>query len=318
MDIQTQIDTAKIIYARDLVGSIFPEQSWMTRSRDESQDVNGKTVERSNVSGKPLIRRDKVNLKIDATRRTLVADDYTLHEFASDPEALVFTEESLSNPQMRSNAISEHSMALNEKVGDYLKSQWAATQAEFITRTTGAAKAAAAIGATGTRNTLTYADFLAVYQIALENNIMLDSCLIPASMYVDMLAIDQFIRNEYVNDRAVPTGRVGMILGMEVWSEAIGVQYDNAGTPAPQQLVPSDDGSPGGVTYTGAAANNLAILCWGQQYVARAKGAAKVFIQQDDPETQSTIMSSNLIAGGEKYRQDEVGVVSLVEGFIGV
>ena len=101
MNIQTQIDTAKIIYAKDLVKSIFPDGGWMNRSRNDSAYVKGKQVERANVTGKPKVRRNKRNLKIDATRRTLTSDSYEIQEFSTDPEALVFTEESLSNPQLR-------------------------------------------------------------------------------------------------------------------------------------------------------------------------------------------------------------------------
>lgn len=316
MNIQTQIETAKIIYAKDLVASIFPDGSWMTRSRNDSQYVNGKKVERSNVSGKPKVRRNKVNLKIDATRRTLTADDYSIHEFATDPEALVFTEESLSNSQMRANALSEHRDSLNEDIGHFLKSEWAAEDAETIVRTSGAARAAAAKGATGTRNTITYEDFLAAFQRFLEWDLMPDSLLIPANMYVDMLKIQEFINNDHNAGGVIPTGKVGSILGMDVFATSLGVHYDNAGTPAVQQLVPEDDGSANGLTFAGGASSNLGILMWDSKLVTRAKGNAKVFITPDDAETQSTLMSANCIAGGSKYRKDKKGVISIVETLI--
>lgn len=313
MDIQTQIETAKIIYAKDLVASIFPDDSWMTKSRDDSQYVNGKSVERSNVSGKPKVRRNKQSLKIDAKRRTLVADNYPISEFASDPEVIVFTEESLSNPAMRANAIDEHQKSINEQVGHFLKSQWGATDADAIFRTTGANKAATGKGATGTRKTVTYADFLEAYQRFLLWDIMPDSLLIPATMYVDMLKINEFIQNDYVNDKAVPTGKIGRILGMEVFATSLGVHYDNAATPGVQELVPEDDGSEEGVTFAGGTTSNLGILMWNKDYVTRAKGNAKVFIDPDDAEAQGTLMSANCIAGGNKYRKDRRGIVSIVE-----
>ncbi len=313
MDIQTQIATAKILYAKDLVASIFPDDSWMARSRDDSQYVNGKTVERSNVGGKPKVRRNKQSTKIDATRRTLVAGNYNIHEFSSDPELLVFTEESLSNPAMRANALDEHQRGINEDIGHFLKSQWAASDADAIFRTTGANRAAAGKAATGTRKSVTYADFLEAYQRFLLWDIMPDSLLIPATMYVDMLKINEFIQNDYVNDKAVPTGKIGSILGMEVWATSLGVHYDNAGTPAVQELVPEDDGSTEGVTFAGGAASNLGITMWNKDFVTRAKGSAKVFIDADDAEAQGTIMSANCLAGGDKYRKDKRGIVSIVE-----
>jgi hypothetical protein len=313
MDIQSQIETAKVIYAKDLVKSIFPDDSWMTKSRNDTQYVNGKQVERSNVAGKPQIRRNKQSLKIDAKRRTLVADNYPISEFSSDPEALVFTEESLSNPEMRANALDEHQKGINEQVGHFLKSQWAASDAAAIIRTSGANRAATGKAATGTRKTVTYSDFLEAYQRFLLWDIMPDSLLIPATMYTDMLKIQEFIQNDYVNDKVVPTGKIGRILGMEVFATSMGVHYDNTATPIVQELVPEDDGSDEGVTFAGGAASNLGILMWNKDFVTRAKGNAKVFITLDDAEAQSTIMSANCIAGGAKYRKDRKGVISIVE-----
>lgn len=313
MNIQTQIAAAKVLYSKDLVASIFPKDSWMTRSRDDSQYVKGKTVERANVGGKPKSRKNKVNLKIDATRRTLVTDDYNIHEFSTDPEALIFTEESLTHPQFRSNALAEHRDTLNEDIGNFLKSQWAANDPKAIVRTTGANRPASGKAATGTRKIVTYQDFLDAYQKFLSWDLIPDSMLVPATLYTDLLKIEEFIKSDFVNNKAVPTGLVGQILGCQVYATSLGIHYDSEATPAVQDLILDDDGSAEGVTFNGTAASNLGILMWNKDFVTRAKGAAKVFIDPDDAEAQATLMSTNCLAGGSKYRKDKKGIVSIVE-----
>jgi hypothetical protein len=313
MDIQTSIETAKVLYAKDLVKSIFPEDSWMSRSRDDSKYVNGKSVERSNVGGKPKVRRNKVSNKIEATRRTLVAGNYNIHEFSSDPELLIFTEESLSNPEMRSNAIDEHQKSINEQIGHFMKTQWAATLPAHIARTSGANRLAAGKAATGTRKKPIYDDFLAGLQIFLDQDLVPTDIMVPSSMFIDMLKIEEFTTADWVDQKAVPTGRIGSILGATVWSVSLGVHYSNAATPVIQELVPEDDGTDEGVTFAGGAANNLGIIMWNHEFVTRAKGSAKVFIDLDNAEAQGTLMSANCLAGGDKYRKDERGIVSIVE-----
>lgn len=313
MDIQNQVETAKVIYAKDLVKSIFPEDTWMTQSRDDSTYVKGKKVERSNVTGKPHVRRNKQSNKIDAKRRTLAADDYSIHEFASDPEVIIFTEESLANPQMRATALDEHQKSINEQIGHFLKSEWAASAPGSIFRTSGDNKPATGKAATGTRKIVTYDDWLEAYQAFLLWGIMPDNALVPATMYKDLLKIEEFIQSDFVNDKVVPTGKIGKILGMEVWATPLGTHYSNAVLPVVQQLVPEDDGSEEGVSFAGGTDSNLAINIWNKDYVTRAKGNAKVFIDPDNAEAQGTLMSANCLAGGGKYRKDATGVVSIVE-----
>jgi hypothetical protein len=83
-------------------------------------------------------------------------------------------------------------------------------------------------------------------------------------------------------------------------------------------LSPLDDGSVNGVEYVGAASNNLAAILWHPDMVTHAKGKAEVFIDLKSAIYQSDILSTNVIAGGDKYRDDHIGVVSLVEGLIAV
>ena len=95
------------------------------------------------------------------------------------------------------------------RLGNFLKTQWAANDAETIVRTNGANKPAAAKAATGTRKTITYADFLEAYQKFLAWDLMPDTLLIPVSMYVDMLKIEQFIQNEFNAGQTIPKGSCG-------------------------------------------------------------------------------------------------------------
>ena len=325
MDIQTQVQTAQILYSKELQKILFPEGSWIKKSVSHDKYVKGKSVQIDQFSGKPNSRKNKVNLKIDATRRTLGKKSYDISEFATDPEAIVFTEKMLSNPELRSATLEAHRETLQEDVRMDIKSQWCATEAARIVRTTGAAVAAGATGATGTRNGLAYDNILDAWGILNADKVPLEGrvMLVPVTMLPQLFKMDEFIKYDWISDRngmPVKSGVIGNILGMEVEVDLDDspVQYDNTATPVPQVLVPDDDGSAGGVSFAGGASNNLSIMLWHPKFVTRAKGIAKVFIDLDNAEYQSDIMSANCIAGGSKLRSDNVGVVNIVEGLIAI
>lgn len=324
MNIQTQIETAQIIYAKELVKLLFPNDSWLMKSVSHDAYVKGKSVQIDQFSGKPKSRKNKVNLKIDAVRRTLTKKSYDISEFATDPEAIVFTEAMLSNPQLRSATMEAHKETLQEDVAMDLKSQWAATEAERIIRTTGTTNVAAgATGATGTRKSVTYVDFLNAWNQLNTDKVPLvgRQVLVPVTILPQLFQIEEFIKYDFISDRngmPIKSGVIGNILGMEVWVDLddFPVQYDDTATPVPEVLVPDDDGTAGGVTYAGAIDNNLSIMVWHEKFVTRAKGKAEVFIQLKHPEYQSDIMSTNCIAGGSKLRKDNRGVVNIVETLV--
>lgn len=323
MNIQDQIENAQILYAKELVSLLFPEGSWINKSVNHDKYVMGKTVQIDQFSGKPKSRKNRVNLESAVTRRTLTNKTYDISEFATDAEAIVFTEAMLSNPRLRSETLEAHRETLVEDVRMDIKSNWCATDDTRIVRSTGAAVAAGATGATGTRNGLVYANILDGWNQLNIDKVPLKgrSMLVPVVMLPQLFQIEEFVKYDFISDRngmPIKSGVIGEILGMEVEVDLDDspIQYDNSPTPVPQELVLEDDGSDEGVSFAGGTSNNLSIMMWHSKFVTRAKGKAKVFITTNDAKAQSDIMSANCIAGGSKLRKDNVGVVNIVEGLI--
>jgi hypothetical protein len=325
MDIQNQIAAAQTIYAKELISHIYPKGDWISKSRNDSKYVNGAMVQRSINSSKPKVRRNKTSLKVDPVRKTYGKKSYPIHEFSTDPDAIVFTEKMLTQPDLRVEAMKDHKEVLIIESRMYLKSVWAATNADRIIRTSGVSRSAKATDATGTRNAPTYDDLLNQFDQANQDRMPMKGrqLLIPVTWVPVFLKMDEFTRYDFISDRngmPVKTGVIGDILGAEVWVDMDDYQleYNNASTPVPQMLSPLDDGSVNGVEYVGAASNNLAAILWHPDMVTHAKGKAEVFIDLKSAIYQSDILSTNVIAGGDKYRDDHIGVVSLVEGLIAV
>jgi len=323
MNIQSQIETAEILYAKELVKLLFPEGSWINKSVNHDKYVMGKTVQIDQFGAKPKSRKNRVNLESTLTRRTLTKKTYDIHEHATDAEAIVFTEAMLSNPGLRSETLEAHRETLTEDIRMDIKSNWCATEDARIVRTTGGAVAAGATGATGTRSGIVYANILEGWNILNIDKVPLKgrSMLIPVVMLPQLFQIEEFIKYDFISDRngmPIKSGVIGEILGMEVEVDLDDspIQYDNGATPVPQELVPEDDGSADGLSFVGGASNNLGIMMWHSKLVTRAKGAANVFITRKDAKAQSDIMSANCIAGGSKLRKDNVGVVNIVENLI--
>lgn len=311
------------MYAKELQSLLFPEGSWLSKSKSHDKYVMGKSVQISQMTGKPKLRKNKVNLKIDATRRTTDKKSYDIGEFATDPEAIVFTEKMLTDPKLRAETLEAHKETIVQGVRMDIKSNWLATDAVRIVRSTGSSIAAKATGATGLRNATVYDNILDGWSILNEDKVPLKGrcMLVPVTKLPELFKIEEFIKYDFISDRngmPIKEGVIGEILGMqvEVDMDDSPIQYDNTATPVPQALVPDDDGSANGVTFAGSVNNNLGIMMWHPDFVARAKGTTKVFIDLDNAEYQSDIMSANCIAGGDKLRKDNVGTVCIVEGFV--
>ncbi len=292
------------IFAKDIEENIFPANEFFMQSKDDSAFVDGDTV-RYPVSGaKPTVEMDRTSLPATIAKRTDDNNDYTLHEFTTDPTLIQDSEALVVSYNKRQNVLSDHSDEINTKVAEYFANIWLPNGADNIVRSTGTAtRAASAPSATGTRKKVIKADLISLAQIFNRMDVPQKgrNLLIPSEFLSDILSIDEFTDASKIGSANLIDGSIGRVLGFNIWVRSSVAVYDNTGTPVKKAI-----------DAAGATTDNLAALAWYDKWVNRAKGSVKVYSDMDKPEYYGSIFSAMVRAGG-KVRKDLKGVVALVE-----
>jgi hypothetical protein len=296
------------IWARDIARTIFPDNTFMERSMDDTAFAeNGHTVELPQSGGSPAVVVNRSSFPGTATQRTDTTATYVLDWHTSDPTSITTPEEIEVSYDKRREVLSEHTDAVSTSAAGWLLYRWAptATNATQYVRTTGSNRTAWVSGATGNRKKAVLADLLNVKRLFDLGDIPQEGrcALFAAEMYNDILEIDE-IKTQILNNSQsnLATGVVARIFGFDVYIRSSVVSYTNESTPA----LRTPDAS-------ALSTANGASLFWHPMFVRRAKGSVEVFIQENSPLYFGTVMSTGVRAGGRAKYTNQRGIVALIE-----
>ena len=302
MAIQTEV------WARDIAGALFPADSFVMKAINDDPWVDNKVVHRANAGAVPSVSVNRAVYPAVAALRTDIDGNYNLDELTSDPTHIPDIEEIETNYDKRMSVLSTHINEINKQACNHLAYRWGATLVANIVRTTGGTTPANTPGATGNRKKLTLTDLMAAKQVLDDMDVPYEGrhILIPASMYKN-LVIDfktELMSADFRSEATIKDGVVQKIFGFNVYTRGKKnvLRYTNAGTPV--RILPST---------AGAATDNAAALCWHEDFLARAKGAVKIYSDIDAPGYYGSVFSAMARIGGNKVYTDETGVVSIVE-----
>lgn len=298
------------VWLQDLQENLFPSNEFYQNSLDDSTSVSGidgKTVHIPQAGSKPSVEKNRTTLPATITQRSDSDRTYTLDEYTTDPILVQNTEEVETSYQKRQNILMEHEDKLNTDIASDLAYYWAATKSDNIIRTSGSdTRDATAPGATGTRKVLAKDDFIRAREILNRmdvptgNNMLF--ALIPPEFEADIMGISGFVEADKIGNAQLVDGMIGRLLGFNIFVRSSAVVYDDSATPQPK--------APGA---SGATSDNLGAIFWSRSMVRRAVGTVDVFIDEDKPEYYGDVFSALVRSGGKKSRDDEKGVVSIVQ-----
>lgn len=302
MAIQTEV------WARDIAEKLFPENSFVNESISDDAWVNNKTVHLPQAGALPEVQKNRSVFPAPLVKRTDTDATYDLDEFTSTPSLIQDIEEVEVSYNKRASVLQNHIDEQNKQIANHMAYAWAATAAASIIRTTGADRAANTPGATGTRKILTLADIFKVRSLMDDMDVPEEGrcMLLPSHMYNDLLENEKdiLLSKDFRGDADVRNGVIMTLLGFKVYKRGKEnvLRYSNAGTP-----VPIDP------TTAGAATDNAAALFWGNRFTRKAKGAIKVYADEDKPEYYGSVFSTLVRAAGRKRYADGTGVAAIVE-----
>lgn len=296
------------VWARDIAEKLFPVDSFVMKSISDDPWVNNRTVHRPQAGALPTVEINRASLPAASVQRTDSDNEYNLDEFTSTPTLIRDIEEVEVSYAKRASVLKNHIDQINVKIANQIGFRWAPTAAANIIRTTGSNVASNTPAATGLRKMLTLNELLKAKNLFDDMEIPAEGrcILLPASMFNELVNAEKSIllSADFRSDATIKDGMVKKIFGFEIFTRGREnvLRYSNAGTPVP--IAPMT---------AGLAADNAAALAWHPNFVAKAKGAVKVYSDIDKPEFYGSVFSAMARAGGQKIYSDSMGVLAIVE-----
>jgi hypothetical protein len=290
----------KRYFHSEITALLFPDDGFLVHAKNDSAFVNNNSVELPHSGTIPAVTVDRSSFPGTITQRTDVATQYLLNELSTDPTHLQDSEGLIVAYNKRASILDQHAKSLNEKGSNRALYSWAAAGAPNIL-TTGSDRATTSPSATGTRKQLAKQQIIDANAQMNRDEVPVSNrhIIVPSDMYSDLLAIDEFVRADAFGTSNIPTGMIGRVFGFTVWMRSSTVVMTGTTIKA--------EGA------AGAAADNQAAICWHPDFVRKAIGAHKVFVEVGKADMYGDVMSALVRTGFLRARNDDKGVVTISE-----
>jgi hypothetical protein len=304
-----------IKFSRELQKQLFPDNSFYKKSRTETGiGADVETVEIPVAGTVNPAKSGNPVLPVPITSRTDTKKSYTVEQLYVEPYLVTREEQIVLNYDKVSDVAQSLAEALNTRAANISATEWGATLATNIVRTTGSTgRASAVTGTTGNRKPIVKADMLDVQKLFNKMNLPSrnrDSIwgLLTPEMVDDLLNISEFVDADKTGELSkLKNGEIGYILGMNLMMRnndigSVGVMYDvNATTKRT-------------VDEAIAATDNAAAIFWHTSMVRHAEGHAEVIINRKPAGYLGGTVIEPVVRFGATFdRPDQKGIVALVE-----
>lgn len=295
----------------DIQENLFKDNAIINRAVNHDGFVNYKTVHVPQAGAVPTVTKNLSSFPATITQRTDSELTYSMDTYYVEPIHIERGQETaFLSYDKRMSVLMNNINWLEEVITNNAIYKWAPSGSTRIVRTTGAATGPLAPSATGTRKAIKLADILSAKAILDAENVPQSGriLLLPSDMYnVDLLAIADVYQQQSYGSSALPSGVVARIHGFDIMIRSTVLVYDNTATPVIKAVGDT------GVPSSPATTDNLAALAYHPMFVAKAKGNADVFIDDNKPEYYGSIVSALQLFGASKMRTSQVGVVAIVQ-----
>jgi hypothetical protein len=299
----------KRLFLSEIQPKLFPGNSFLSRALNDDAFVNNNSVELPHSGTIPAVAVDRGSLPATIAKRTDAPTNYTLEELTTDPTLLQESEGLIVAYNKRASILDQHAKTINTKAADRALYKWAAgADAARIIPSTGTARAAGNTNGsqTLTRKAFTEADLLNIQRMFFQDDIVNELAdvqgvaVITPRQYADLIALDSFKRADAYGQSNIPSGVVRRAYGFDFYVRskvtvlAVGDTLKAEGA-------------------AGAATDQDAAVFYSPQYVRRAVGSIKPFINEDKAEYYGSIFSMLVRFGASPARNDNKGIYLLFE-----
>lgn len=292
----------KQIWLTTIMENLYPDDSFASKSVDDSAWVDNKTVHIPNAGAPSSVVKNRTTKPATVKTRQDFDLSYDIDEFTSDPIHIPDVDKVELSYDKRRSVLANDSSELGRQVHENLLQKW--YSGVKISTTGENTNAHTSNAATGTRKKITKEDVHNLEILFNKNNIAKNGryLLLDSVMYahlLDSLTEKELLAFQQCAD--VNNGIMGKLYGFNVMerSQVLRFKADGSGI-----LDWSEDG---------VAGEQAAGLAWQEGCVSRATGDMKMFDDTDNPLYYGDIYSFLVRAGGSYRRYDKKGVCAIVE-----
>lgn len=309
-------ELAKRVFLSDIQPQLFASTTFMARAIQDDQYVNNNSVELPHSGTIPNVAVNRASLPATVAQRSDAATNYILEELTSDPTVLQMSEELISAYSKRASILDQHMKSIRLKAANRLIQKWlVGCDAAHKVSTTGTPRSTFSKSGvlTGNRKALTIADIINTRAKFVQDDVLTDNAdlmgiaVIPQSMYSDLQALPQFTQYyQYgVNTQPLVAGVVGKAFGFEFYVRSEVAYCDSS------NVLRQETAFGGAITQ--AATDQPAAIFYHPDFVRKAMGGFKVFINEDQAGYYGSVFSMAVRFGGLQARNDSKGVVMVIE-----
>lgn len=299
------------LFSRDIQSELHPENTFYTKGFKDIAAGDKSSVEVPQAGITDSAATGEPDLPIAITRREDSTKEYSLLQVYAPPQLVTREEEIVLNYNKQKDLASAMADIINTKCADISAHAYAPTGADNILLSTGTARPGTLVGGTGTRKGLAKSDLISARNLAMRMNVRdLQNWLLVVTpdQYFDLLKITDFVDYEKTGvESKLIKGIIRRVLGFDImvrWNDelgSIGAHY------APGAKTLKDNG-------TVATTDSAAALLFHPRYVRYAEAHAKTIINREPAGyLGATIIESLVRFGAAKSRNDEKGVIAIVE-----
>lgn len=292
----------KELWARTIIEGLYPDDSFMAKSIDDSPYVYlGKKVHVPQAGAAPNVVKNRSTVPATAKKREDTDLEYEIAEFTTDPVYIPNADNYELSYSKRESVVRVARNELMEKVAAEMLMNWAPESTETYL-TTGTEVDPHISSATGKRKSINRQDVLQL-QIKFDAQSIPQNdryLLLDAYMYGQLLSdLTESDKNMFMASANAAKGIVGNLYGFNVMKRSQVLRYS---------------AEKSAVAASSSTATDLAAgLAWHMDAVSRALGDVKAFVNNDDALYYGDILSFLIRTGGHKRRSDKKGVIAVLE-----
>ena len=310
MAIQTEV------WVRDIEEKLFAGNEFVKNSISHDAFVDNLTVHIPQAGTIPAVQKNRAVFPATITQRTDTDRTYNLAEYTTDPILIRDLEETQTSYPKRSSVMDHHIRKINDRLGLEALNVWAGTGVYSSTNTTGQIVLSTGTAATSLRppsSTLalkgvTLADMevaaakLSNDDVPIEGRYM----VMPAFVYYNFVEANKatLLSLDFQGGRTasdIAMGIVAKVYGWNIIVRSYTVVYTDGATPTKKA-----------VGAAAAATDTWGCVGWQMDTVAKAKGAIKVYADNDKPEYYGSVISAKVDFAAAQLRDDAKGIVTIV------
>jgi hypothetical protein len=306
MAVQTEV------WEEMIAENLFKDYAWIKRAKDRSGFVlDNKVVHIPQAGLKPNASKNRETFPLPIVKRNDTDVTYPIDQISTDATHIPDADKIELSYDKISSVVKDHFGVLSEVSARDILDRWYPATAAKMVRTTGTATAAYLTGQTGNRK-----KFLALDVAAAKTLLILQTkretgnrILICTEGAYNQLKADPTVTDKDTMDSVGAVWSNGDLIklhGMDIVRTDVTSRYDNTATPVKrtfQDMYEQD--------Y--AATDNDVALVVDLNYVHFALGNIKFFENLNDAQYQGDIYSALVRLGGRLERNDEVGVVAIIQ-----